>query len=719
MADVQKVGAQRIGVQAAVLAAVALSIVGASSAWGETPLLLPVQTVITDAPPGGDGDGALEPGESADLTEYLFHANGGEILEPEGTLSSTSSFVTVSQAVSSWPGTYLGGIAANEDPFRVALASNYVCGGSIDLSLAMSTDQGDVDIPLKPLAGMGPERESLDGALPREIGTDSGFDSTLSMPGPGTVKNMRVRIPWLEHSYVGDLAMTLRSPAGTTVTLMNGPGKGSFGSSNKGFSDLVLTDDADTPIEDLAPQAHAVTGTFRPDEPLAAFDGEEKAGTWTLHVWDTYTASDYGFLHSWGIAPVGVQCSTAANDPPLAKPDQYTAVGAGATLHGTSVLANDADDEGDPLTALKLSGPSHGSLALAPDGTFSYTPVSSYAGPDSFTYQARDASKGSAEVAVKIPVKGPSYPPPVVNAGYNIASGATMRGNLLEWYSDPNGDPLYFGVTGGGTAAGELDLHADGSFFYRAPYVDQPLYSNDFEYAVTDGHSAPVVEHLYLSVFGFGEGPPPPATPAPAPAPKTKPVEARAFANVSIERAAISGRRLKVRAAMSALASGEVKATYRSGGRTSKGRATIAAGKVSVSLALSARQRRAHNGVVKLTYGGNAVTLPEIATLTPVGRAPRLLITGARIDADGTLHASGTIARRARGFVRVTLTYSPRPGRMKSYDYKAKIHAGRWSITDKLPGETSTAHTQITGSYRGDRKRRIGGAHISQDVSGS
>jgi subtilisin-like proprotein convertase family protein len=711
------VGARRIGVWTAVVTAVALLVLCATSALAATPLLLPVGSTVSDPPPGGDGDGALEPGETAGLTERLFNPNGDAILDAAGTLSSSSSFVTVSQAVSSWPAISIGGTAGNEDLFGIALAANYVCGGSIDLDLAMTTELGPLDVPVKLLAGMGPERASVDPTLPRQIFTDSGFDSTVSVPGPGTVKNMRVRIPWLEHTYVGDVAMTLRSPSGTTVRLMDSPGKGSFGSTNKGFSDLVLTDDADTPIEELAPKATGVTGAYRPDEALSTFDGEAKAGTWTLHVWDTYTDADIGLLHSWAISPVGVDCSTAANDPPLAKPDQYTAVGAGATLHGATVLANDSDDDGDAMTALSLSSPSHGSVSLASNGTFTYTPVYTYAGPDSFTYQARDATTGSESVTVKIAVTGPSYPPPVVNVGYDLGSGTTKRGNLLDWYGDPNGDPLYFAVTGGGTVAGQLDLRPDGSFFYRAPYVDQPLLNNYFEYVVTDGHSAPVVERLYFVVWNFGSGASqPPAAPAPGPAPKTKPVELRAFANVSIERAAITGHRLKVRAAISPLASGRVKATFRSGGRVSKVRATIASGRVSFALALSARQRRARTGVLKLTYAGNALTLPESAKLTAVGRPPRLHITSALIDGSGKLRAAGTIARRARGVVRVSLTYSPRPGRLKSYDYNAKIRGGKWSLADQLPAEAAGVHAQVTGSYRGDRKHRIGGAHISQDV---
>ena len=38
------------------------------------------------------------------------------------------------------------------------------------------------------------------------------------------------------------------------------------------------------------------------------------------------------------------------------------------------MLANDSDPNGDPLTAVKASDPTHGTLTLSPDGSFAYTP---------------------------------------------------------------------------------------------------------------------------------------------------------------------------------------------------------------------------------------------------------------------------------------------------------------------------------------------------------
>jgi hypothetical protein len=79
------------------------------------------------------------------------------------------------------------------------------------------------------------------------------------------------------------------------------------------------------------------------------------------------------------------------------------------------VAANDRDPEGAPLTATVVSGPTHGSLTFAADGSFIYTPVAGYTGADSFTYVVGDGTGVSNLATVVITVKpagGPVVQPP-------------------------------------------------------------------------------------------------------------------------------------------------------------------------------------------------------------------------------------------------------------------------------------------------------------------
>ncbi len=59
-----------------------------------------------------------------------------------------------------------------------------------------------------------------------------------------------------------------------------------------------------------------------------------------------------------------------------------------------SVLANDSDPEGGPLSIIDvLTPPAHGQVEINPGGTVTYTPDPNWAdGTDSFAYRIADAT---------------------------------------------------------------------------------------------------------------------------------------------------------------------------------------------------------------------------------------------------------------------------------------------------------------------------------------
>src|SRR5207245_6764036 len=74
------------------------------------------------------------------------------------------------------------------------------------------------------------------------------------------------------------------------------------------------------------------------------------------------------------------------------------------TLSALGALANDSDVDGDTLTAMLVTGPSHGTLTLNADGSLVYMPALNFNGTDSFTYKASDgpAQSGVATVTITI-----------------------------------------------------------------------------------------------------------------------------------------------------------------------------------------------------------------------------------------------------------------------------------------------------------------------------
>ncbi len=77
------------------------------------------------------------------------------------------------------------------------------------------------------------------------------------------------------------------------------------------------------------------------------------------------------------------------------------------------------DTDGDALTQLIATGPSHGTLgALAQStGTLTYTPAAGYTGTDSFTFDATDGTNTSAPATVTITVGPPPAPPIAASQG--------------------------------------------------------------------------------------------------------------------------------------------------------------------------------------------------------------------------------------------------------------------------------------------------------------
>jgi subtilisin family serine protease len=120
----------------------------------------------------------------------------------------------------------------------------------------------------------------------------------------------------------------------------------------------------------------------------------------------TYRVSD-GSATDDGTVSVTI---SAVNDPPTATGDSYsTPAGTALVRTAPGVLGNDADVDGDALSAIVAGGPSHGSLSLAADGGFTYTPAAGYSGPDAFTYRGQDPTGAqSAPATVNLTVSATS-----------------------------------------------------------------------------------------------------------------------------------------------------------------------------------------------------------------------------------------------------------------------------------------------------------------------
>ncbi|HND51288.1 MAG TPA: Ig-like domain-containing protein, partial [Pirellulaceae bacterium] len=119
------------------------------------------------------------------------------------------------------------------------------------------------------------------------------------------------------------------------------------------------------------------------------------------------------------------------NDAPVAVSDAaVTDKNVAVTI---TLLANDSDIDGDALTPVVVSPPSHGSVTISGNGTATYTPSAGYVGGDSLTYRVTDGSLLSNTVTVSLTVNDPvivlaSFDPIGAQGSANLHGVSTVTG---------------------------------------------------------------------------------------------------------------------------------------------------------------------------------------------------------------------------------------------------------------------------------------------------
>ena len=142
-----------------------------------------------------------------------------------------------------------------------------------------------------------------------------------------------------------------------------------------------------------------------------------------------------------GAADIGAfetEALTARDDPTAAGDPKYSVVQDGELTVSASdgVLANDTDPENDPLTAIKATDPTNGTLTLNSDGSFTYTPRAGFSGTDSFTYKANDGTNDSNIATVTLTVNPETTAPTVSSVTPTKTTGVSRTPNITATFSE-------------------------------------------------------------------------------------------------------------------------------------------------------------------------------------------------------------------------------------------------------------------------------------------
>jgi subtilisin-like proprotein convertase family protein len=254
------------------------STISVTEAFDTPNLNLGAVTISNDSCPPPDG--FADPGETLTLTiplsnpfcatpanEVSISVNGGAPV----SYGDIPAGATVSQGVA------------------FTVPSDAVCGSQAPVEVVITSSIGTVTRTFnlqigRPVSTLTTNYSSGNIAVP--IPDVSTVNIPINVADIGAVADVNVKVR-LNHTFDGDLTLSLIGPDGTSVVLAGNRGGGgqNFGSGTNDCSGVptVFDDSASIPI---GAGAAPFAGSFRPESPLAAFNGKPLNGVWVLRVTD-------------------------------------------------------------------------------------------------------------------------------------------------------------------------------------------------------------------------------------------------------------------------------------------------------------------------------------------------------------------------------------------------------------------------------------------------
>jgi subtilisin-like proprotein convertase family protein len=285
---------------------------------------------------GHDGTPFVDPGGGGRLNVQLVNAGARAVTGATATLTASTPGVAVTRASSAYPTINAPGNATNAAPFEFALSSGVPCGEVINFTLTVNWNEvvsgasvarqasfdftgrsgrpgraavityagGPVSIPDADAGGVNiPLNVSGVGGRLWDINFRINGTTCSTAAGAATVG--------LDHTFVGDLTLTLIAPDGTRVKLLSRPGGVNNGGNN--FCQVLLDDEALAPwVQNIFPAGQPplgppYTGTLKPALPLAALRGRSADGRWVLNVSDS-VGGDVGRVRSFSLILTTAAC---------------------------------------------------------------------------------------------------------------------------------------------------------------------------------------------------------------------------------------------------------------------------------------------------------------------------------------------------------------------------------------------------------------------------
>ena len=252
-----------------------------------------------------------------------------------------------------------------------------------------------------------------------------------------------------------------------------------------------------TSAGDVGTPGQVLTGANPPAtdhaDVFTGYDSTTDQRAWGSATGGAGSFGDAKGLDSWTYFP---SSTVDASLDVLAAPVATDDAGAVQVDHSLSVPADGvlANDAGTSLSVSGHTDPSHGTLIIDPDGSYTYTPTAGFSGQDSFGYTASDPAgqRTSATVQLTVSHLAPDFASTTANTPLQIDKDHGVLVNDLgtgQMSAAPDTEPAH----------GVLHLNADGSYTYQP----DPDSSGDdsFTYTATDGSGNTETATVHLTVL--------------------------------------------------------------------------------------------------------------------------------------------------------------------------------------------------------------------------
>lgn len=313
----------------------------------------PGGATLADTLGNGNGNGRADPGETAlELFLPVRNIGTGVATGVTGTLATVTAGITISQASAAYADLPVDTTGVNAGAFVVGVPGSHACGTPFTVRLtvrsAQTTNVVDYTFttgaPATPIsytftgATAIPDNNAAGVEIPIQVSSASGMtgaitDVDFSFNGTncGTPTGTG-----LQHTFVSDLTVTLISPTGTEVILMDMIGQTRI-AQGPNFCGTVL-DDAATggSIQDVGDNAGPYTGTYTPYQPLSAFNGLPAIGQWRLRVVDHFQ-NFTGTVRGFTLRITGTTTCAAPDPVPASANLALSAVTSPASVSTSSV----------------------------------------------------------------------------------------------------------------------------------------------------------------------------------------------------------------------------------------------------------------------------------------------------------------------------------------------------------------------------------------------